>query len=181
MGRYRSIVISGPPVSGKSTLVKGLALACKLKSHSIGGEVREMWIKTYPNEEVSFEDFIKRRVLRYNKKIAPELKKLFENNNMVADSRFVSYHDRRKCLLVLVTADLKTRAGMAMHRPEYKGKSLKEIERLLIERDRCDFRAGKRGFGIDYRDPNLYHIVLNSGLLSVKEEVAIIKKAFEQK
>jgi cytidylate kinase len=178
MGKYRSIIISGPPVSGKSTLVKGLAAACRLKSHSVGGDVRRIWVKAYPNEEVSFEDFIKRNVLGYNKKIAPDLKRLFENNNIVADSRFVSYLNKRKCLLVFVTADLKTRARRALQRLEYKGRHMKQIERLLTERDMYDFRAGRRGFGIDYRDPTLYHMVLNSGELSVREEIAIIKRAF---
>ena len=53
---YTSIVLSGLPGSGKSSLVKRLSDFYNWPIHSIGQIFRQRWKIKYPNQEVSFED-----------------------------------------------------------------------------------------------------------------------------
>lgn len=52
------------------------------------------------------------------------------------------------------------------------------ICRTLFEREHDEVRIGKEllGFGYDYRDHSRYHLVLDSGKLSVDEEVEAVQK-----
>ena len=77
-------------------------------------------------------------------------------------------------MLVFVTADLNIRAERGLNTDRYKGKTVDEVRQTLITRERDELKMGSYIFGIDYRSPEHYDIVINSGRLTVEQEVSII-------
>lgn len=177
---YRSIVLSGNPKSGKSALADQISERYEWPTRSIGGMWKEKHRQLYPNGEVPFEEYWANTTREENLRVNVEAKLLFESGGIVADSRFVSYLDPAICLLIFVTSDLDTRAVRAWRdQKDYKGKSIEEVKAILERREMDEVRIGKDLFGIDYRDPRQYHLVINSGALTVQQEVAIVASLIE--
>ncbi|MDE1823799.1 MAG: cytidylate kinase family protein [Candidatus Micrarchaeota archaeon] len=174
MKGFVSIVISGEPKSGKSTLAGMLAKAYGWQRLSLGDMWREKWRKLYPNEEVPFDVFWKGTTIDENRRMNVEAKKIFEKGKMVGDSRFVSYLNPSKCFLIFMTASLETRAKRSAN-GEYKGKSIAGIKRLLKKREMDEVQMGMKLFKNDYRDPEHYHLILNSGILTPEQEFNIVR------
>ncbi|MDE1870688.1 MAG: AAA family ATPase [Candidatus Micrarchaeota archaeon] len=181
MHNYKSIVISGLPASGKSTLVRALAKDYNMPTYSAGDTLKAMYARMHPEKEITFEEFWRKMSLEENRKFDEGLKAMFEDNSLVGDSRYTSYLDRTKCMLVFVSADMKTRSLRALLRSEYEGMTVESVSKVLRMREEDELKTGIGLFGIDYRDPGQYHITMNSGMLSIRQEVDTIKAAFESK
>ncbi|MGI0100669.1 MAG: cytidylate kinase family protein [Candidatus Micrarchaeaceae archaeon] len=177
--RSKSIVISGLPVSGKSTLVTALAKECHMGSYSVGDAIRAEHARLHTGGNMPFEEFYRNRSIEDQKRTNDGLKELFETKPTIGDSRFVSYLDKNTCMLVFLTAEIETRLLRAMRREEYSGKSYNEVLKILLRREEDEVRVGKELYNIDYRSQNHYHIILNSDMLAVEQEVAAIKNAFK--
>ncbi len=181
MEKQKSIVISGTPASGKSTIIKVLEKELNMPSHLVGEMLRAEWRRAYPEGIPSFEKFWRNMNMDFHRKLNEELKVVFESGGVIGDSRYVSYLDEKTCIKVFVTADIGTRRNRAMLREEYMGKSPSDVQEILESREAHELRIGMELFGADYRDPNIYHIMINSGILSVKEETSIIKNIVAEK
>lgn len=96
-------------------------------------------------------------------------------SGVIGDARYVANLDANKCLLIFMTAPLEVRADRAASRKEYEGKGIDEIKELLEKREEDEVRMGKKLFGVDYRDRGLYHVVLDSGLLTPGLELEMVK------
>ena len=48
------------------------------------------------------------------------------------------------------------------------------VKQILIERERDETKMGHDLFEIDYRDAKHYHLIINSGLLTVDEEIPVV-------
>ncbi len=179
MRRYKSIVLSGYPASGKSALAEQLSKRYGWPVYSMGGLWRKKYAELHPDGDITFEEFWGRTTPEDSRKMNEEAKKIFENGGVIGDSRYVSYLDGSLCLLVFVTAELGIRAQRVCDRDGYKGMSVDEIKRLLEKRENDEFNIGKGLFGMDYRDMRQYHIVINSGKLTVAQEVDIIDRLME--
>jgi len=177
--KFDSIIISGPPVSGKSTLAKALSTHYAWKTHSVGSLFKERWRKLYPNQEISFEEYWKNTSLEENKLMDQETRKLFESQNLIGDFRYSIHCKDLNVLLVLATADLDIRAERASKSGKYKEKTAEEIRNILIEREQDELNTGKKLYGPDYdlRDPKNYHIALDLGKLDTDHALQIIKSA----
>ena len=178
MGRYRSIVVSGLPGSGKSTLTIALAEQYRMQRYSVGDMLRAEYTKRHLETELPFKEFWRNQTLSEARKINEQLKPLFEKNRMIGDSRYVSYLDRNACMLVFVYADLDKRAHWPLLSAEHHGMTDDYAARTLWEREQDEYKKGELLFGCDYRDRKLYDISLNSGTLSVSEELNAIKGIF---
>lgn len=173
---YKSIIISGPPVSGKSTLAERLSKIYGWPVYSIGQLWRDEWKKLYPNKEVSFEDYWKKVTLKNNLLMDKKSKKIIEKGNVIKNIRYCAHYKELPVLLVLVSADIGIRAIRGLDIDRYKGKSIEEVRRILIERENSEVKVGKEMHGYDYRDPKHYNIILDSGKLTVEEEIVVITK-----
>jgi cytidylate kinase len=172
--KYLSIVISGTPVSGKSTLAKELSKQYSWPIHSLGGLWRARYAELHPNKDITFEEFWSKTTLEENKEMNVQAKVLFEKGGVIGESRYVSYLDTSKCLLVFVAADIGIRVERSQERDEYKGKAADEIRSILERREADELRLGQSIFGMDYRNHLGYHLVLNSGKMTVKQEIEAV-------
>ena len=177
---YNSIILSGLPCSGKTTLANKLSDHYGWPVYSLGGLWRETWKQKYPNGEVSFEDFWARTSLEENRAMNLKAVQIFKEGNIIADTRYAIYADHLPALFVFITAPLDIRSKRAIVSGKYKGTS-KEIENLLIKREEDELKMGKDliGESYDYRDPSLYHLVINSGLLSIEKEFSLVRNLME--
>lgn len=175
MEKGKSIVISGLPVSGKSTLIRALEKEMAMPSYSVGDVLKAEWKKAYPNKIPTFLNYMESMPLNFHRELDENLKVMFEAGGVIGDSRFISYLDDKKCIKIFVTADIDTRALWAGSRNDYKGMSSTSIKKLLREREDYEFKKGMELFNVDYRNPVLYHAVINSALLSLSDRIHVIK------
>lgn len=179
MYKYASIVVSGNPGAGKAVLTAKLAEKYGWPIFSVGNLWRKAWQEKYPNKEVSFEQYWGSVSVEDNKKMDAGVKDLIEKGGVIGDFRYCSYLDRSRCLLVFLTADVKIRASRVKGQDKYVGMTEEAIADLLDKREADELRNGFESYGVDYRDPRLYHAVLNSGLLTLDEEFGIINRLME--
>ncbi len=165
--RYGSIILSGLPKVGKSTLAKKLSSDLSMPTYSIGGMWRAKWKELHPNGEVRFEDFWRSTTKEENKGMDRMAKAVFEKGRVIGDVRYPIYN-KDKCLLVFLTAGLEFRTSRAISSGEYSNMSRAEVLEVIRRREADEVAVGMELYGIDYRDPSLYHIVFNLELLSTE-------------
>lgn len=85
--------------------------------------------------------------------------------------------DKRDVLHVRVVAPLGTRIARLQQR---EGWTVEEAEQQIIRHDRATAEYLGRFFGIRWDDPELYHLVLNTGKLSVDGAAQIVVDAVVQ-
>lgn len=177
---YKSVILSGTPASGKSALAKLIEQEYGLEIHSIGKLWRQKWTKLYPNN-IPFEDFWRGSSRKDNMEMDRLAKERIDKGGVIADSRYAAIYSDDKCLKIFLDADLKLRARRVSGRQEYSGKTIEEIEGILERREEDECVIGKDLFGKDYRDSSIYHIVLNTGLLSIDQEFEIVSAVLGEK
>lgn len=173
--KYQSIIFSGLPGAGKSTFVKKLNEIYGWPVYSIGEVWRQRWAGLYPNREVSFEDYWHDTSAEEKVQINVGAREVFSRNKIIGDSRYTIYLRDLPIFLVFMSADIEVRATRAFGLDKYGGKSIEEIKQILLRRENDEAQIGKQLFGYDYRDSYYYDLVINSGRLSLGEELAVIK------
>ena len=174
--KYHSIAISGLPGAGKSGLAKKLSIDLKWKTSSIG----EIWRERHKEQNISvpFEDYWKNTGISDNKKINDEFLKLVNRGKIIADTRYAHIYSA-ETLKVFVTAPVVIRALRAFKSSKYIGKDCESIEQILETREKDEVMMGRKLYGdtYDYRSPEHYDLIIDSGLMNVEEEYkAILNK-----
>ena len=174
--KYNGIIITGLPFSGKSTLTKELSNKYGLEKYSIGQKWRERWKEKYPNQEISFENYWRETSRQENKEMDDKAKEIFERGHIIGDSRYSSLYCKNIPLFfVFLYADVETRVERCLsHNEKYVNRTPEEIERVIHDRENDEFERGIELYSEDYRDPKHYHIILNSGILAVEEEIRAV-------
>jgi cytidylate kinase len=173
--KYQSIVFSGLPGTGKSTLAKKIGQLYGWPVHSAGGLWRAKWSKIYPNAEVSFEDYWRTTSIQENLKIDRDFRNIAIRGRVVGDVRYTVNLLSLPVLLVFLSADIDNRGQRAAGSDKYKDMSAGEIKKLLIRRENDEAATSTRIYGYDYRDSSYYHLTINTAMLSPEEEIALIK------
>ncbi len=172
---YTRIIFSGLAGAGKSTLSRRLKDAYGWPLYSIGDTWRAMWKEKYPSGEQTFEKFIEGLTRDDDREMNERMRASFEKEKIIGDARYALCYKDIPALFVFITAPLAIRAERACHTEKYKGKTAQEIQEILRGREEHEVEVCKDICGADYRDTSLYHVVLNSGLLTIEEEIRIIK------
>lgn len=173
--KYQSIVFSGLPGAGKSTLVAKLQEIYSWRLLSIGDIFRRRWIEKYPDRKISFEDYWRQVADEEIVKLNVEARDAFSKKNIIGDSRYTIYLRDLPIFLVFMSADIDVRATRAFGLEKYGGKSIEEIKSILARRESDEMAVAKKLFGYDYRESHYYDLVINSGRLTVEEEIAVIQ------
>lgn len=175
MAQYKSIILSGLAGSGKSTLARELTRRYRWPLVSIGDTWRAMWLEKYPDKSISFEKFIESLTREEDRLMNEKMRATYEKGNVIGDARYaVCYRNIPYTLLVFVTASLDVRVSRAIGDPKYLGKPEVEVRQILLERERHEVSVCTDLFGDDYREASHYHLVINSGLLTLEQEVDAI-------
>lgn len=169
------IVVSGDPGSGKTTFVELLATEYGKEVYSVGKYWRERYEEEHQSGDITFEDYWRSRSDRDHLKANINLRHFAQDLGYIVDTRYASIFDKDRCLIIYLRAPLEVRAMRLTARAEYSGKTPNEIEVILTKRQEDEVAIGKRLFGVDYRDRNLYHLILDSSLLTPEEELSAAK------
>ena len=181
MASYTSMLISGKPVSGKSTLASVLSKMYGWEVFSVGKLWREEWERKYPNQKVKFEDFWGKTSAEDNLKMDKKAKDILEEGGVIGDMRVSALTTDPKVLKVFVDADIDVRIERAKNKKEYKDLPDKKIRAILNKREKDELKMYKSTYGksYDYRNPLNYHLVLNSGMLKLENEAKAIAELME--
>ncbi len=184
MATYNAILLSGLPGSGKSTLARKLSEELGWPVHSIGGLWREKWRTKFPTEEEQqknpFPEYWASQPLEAQKAMNEKARKVVALGTVIGDFRYSICCKGLPALFVFVTADLEVRVQRALLLPANKGKTQEQMKAELLKRETEEVAVGKEQFAgkyenYDYRNPENYNTILNSGLLPIKEEVSTIR------
>ncbi len=180
--KYIGILLSGLPGSGKSTAARQLAPLLNWPILYVGGLWREKWKAQCPDGNPSWE--------QWNELITPEQHKVMDEHareclakgHVIGDMWHEKIAEGLPILRVFISAPLDIRAQRATQTGRFEGKTIEEIKKLLQDREDTQAANAKLLYGpsYDYRDPSLYHIVLNSGLLTVEEKVNSLLHFFKE-
>jgi len=173
--KYKSIVFSGLPGAGKTTLVQKLSQIYGWPVYSVGELWRARWRQKYPAQEVNFEEYWRTTSTKDLEQVNIDFAQAVIKGGMMGDSRYAIYLRNLPILLVFLSADLETRANRALGLEKYKGMAIEQVKKILQQREVDEIAAGRRLYNYDYRDSSYYHISLNTGMLNQEEEISIIK------
>jgi len=181
MATYNALLLSGLPGSGKSTLAKKLSGIYGWPVHSIGGLWRGQWKSIYKTDEEQqenpFPQWWAGQPLEAQQEMNRKAREVIAQGNVIGDFRYSVCCEGLPALFVFVTADLEVRVQRALLLQVNKDKTTKQIRGELLNRETEEIRIGKQQFGdgYDYRNLEQYNVVVNSGLLSLEQETAIVK------
>lgn len=185
--QYTSLALAGLPGSGKSVLCTALSKKLNWPVHTIGDLFRkryEKW-KELKDNFISFEDYWANYVTADEiYQVNEEARKILERGNVILDSRYASLNalNLNTCLRVFLTAPLNIRAQRNFWSVKYDCKDPDSIALILQQRENDERQRGNVLFGAffegdyDYTDKKHYDLVIDSGVLSVDEEVSQILK-----
>jgi len=179
--RYSAIVVSGLPGAGKGHLSRELSKLTGWPVVSIG----ELWRKKHKesNSTNSFEEFWKSISIEQQKTMDISAREIMEKGNIIGEFRFSKLAKGLNALFIFLTADIDKRAERAFKMGKHNEKSLEEIKKILEKRENDEVEIGKQIYGedYDYRSPEQYSVILDSGELSVNEEVEVVKGMLDGK
>ncbi len=177
MAAFKSIVISGLPAVGKSALKEKLVKELGMEALSIGGMWREKWKTEHPDGEPAFDKYWKSIGITENRRMDERTRSRVEKEGLIADLRY-TYGYGETSLKVFLTAPLNARIAHSIEREEYLDKDVDHVTYSLIRREEDEVYVGRRLYGIDYRDPLQYNLILNTATLTLEEEARIVTNLF---
>lgn len=164
------IAISGKAGAGKSTIAKELSEKLKLRYYSIGSLMREMANK----KGVSLIELGK--LAEENKKIDMELdnkqKQLAKKEkNFIIDSRLSAYFVPNADIKIFLDCDDKIRSKRVLQeqRKDEKSSNIMQATENIKIREESERLRYKKYYNVDYHNPELYNLIIDTSFLKVNE------------
>tara|TARA_Y100000310_G_scaffold337750_1_gene425643 strand:+ start:163 stop:726 length:564 start_codon:yes stop_codon:yes gene_type:complete len=166
------LTISGKGGSGKSTVAKKIALKLGLKHFSIGDLMREM----AKERGISLLELGK--IAEKDKSIDKELdekqiKLGIEKKNFIIDGRLTAYFIPQADVKIFLDATDNVRAERiwGAKRKSEGNLTLRQTVENLKKRERSERKRYKDYYKVDYSDPKLYDLIINTSEITVGEVV----------
>ena len=156
------ITITGLPGSGKTSVAKELAKHLHIKHYSMG----DLFRKIAKKKKIPLLELTKK-----GRRLSDELDEMQKHiakthKNAIIDSRLGAYLIKNAHARIYVYAPLKTRVRRIAERDK---KTYKAALRETLAREREELKHYKKEYNIDYRNKNLYNIVLNTYGLTIEQ------------
>jgi len=171
------ITLSGKAGSGKSTIAKQIAKRLNLKHYSIGDLMREI----AKERKISLNELS--QLAEEDESIDLELDKkqidLRDKNDFIIDGRLTAYFLPFADLKVFLDCSDKIRADRIItdKRDDETGKNTKELIKKIKQREKSERKRYEKLYKIDYYDPKLYDLMIDTTNLSILEVVENIMEA----
>ena len=161
------ITFSGLPGAGKTSVSRIVAKKLDYSFFSAGEYARRI----AKEKNLSLIDFLGHKELVKN--VDKKVKSFKSKKNIVVDSRLSAYLLPKAKFRIFLKAPLRVRA-----RRIHSRQSIGLITALRMTRKRQveEVKVYKRVYGIDYRNPKLYNIVLNTKGHSAKQTADALLK-----
>jgi cytidylate kinase len=186
--KYRGVIVSGLPCSGKSVLCEKLSAEYGWKIFSFGQMWRDKWRIAYPNGHMSFEEYWRNTSLQENKQVNVEGKKLFEKGKFTVDSRYSAFYCKDlPYLRIFLYTPLDVRASRCKEREDKrvadglapKARGFEELREVLQAREVDEFQMGLKIFGEDYLERKHYDIMMDTSGLTIQQEFNGLRAVLE--
>ena len=169
---FRNIAISGRIAVGSSSLAKGLSLRLGWKLRDAGQIFRDVTAQAGFNLEVDIDKAIGGRDDQIDKEVDRKtIEILNQGHNSIVTSKLAGFlgKEAEGVLRVLVVCRIDDRVSRYS---KDRGYPVEEAKRLLEEREDKDREKWERMYGkVDFFDPEIFHLVIDSGKLRIDEEV----------
>ena len=158
------ITITGLPGSGKTSVAKELAKHLHIKHYSMG----DLFRKIAKKKKLPLLELTKT-----GRRLSDELDEMQKhiaktNKNAIIDSRLGAYLIKNADARIYVYASLKTRVRRIAERDK---KTYKAALRETLAREREELKHYKKEYNVDYRNKNLYNIIIETNGLAVEDTV----------
>lgn len=174
MSIFESIIVTGTPFSGKTTLAKILSEEFSWRYISVGHLWRELWQKRYPNGEISFESFWVQTTDEENREMDKDIGGIIKQGHVVADLRYAFLHRDPKTLIVFTHCDINVKVNRALEKNAYPGKNLEQVKQIIEQREKDEVDRSKTLYGEDYREPKNYDIKFDTTNSPPEEAINIV-------
>lgn len=172
---YKNIAISGRIAVGSSSLAKALSLRLGWKLRDASQIFRDVTAQAGFNLEVDIDKAIVSRDDQIDKEVdIKTVETLSGGFNTIVTSKLAGFLSRNieNVLRILIVCSVEDRINRYK---KDRGYSLTDAKRLLEEREEKDKEKWGRLYGeLDFFDPQIFHLVIDSGKLRVEEEVDLI-------
>ncbi len=165
------IVIGGPHGTGKSTYAKVIAEKFSLKHLSAG----EIFRQLAEEDGLSLHKFAMKAEtdLSIDRRIDETVNKEAERGSVIIDGQLAAWMTRDKAdLKIFLTAPDDIRFKRIADRDCL---TIREAERLTRERETKERVRFKKIYGIDITDITVYHLIVDTSVLSLKENMKMLK------
>lgn len=172
---FKNIAVSGRIAVGSSSLAKALSLRLGWKLRDGGQIFRDITAQIGYNLEIDTDKAIGSRDDQIDKEVDRKtVEILSEGSNAIVTSKLAGFLGRNieNVLRVLIVCPVEDRINRYA---KDRGYSLIDAKRLLEEREKKDKEKWERLYGeLDFFDPELFHLVIDSGKLRIEEEIELI-------
>ena len=165
------IAISGLHGTGKSTYAKNIAKEFGLRHVSAG----ELFRQIAAERKLSLAELSREAEKNdeVDRLLDERTRREIEKGDLVVDGLLAGWIAREySALKIYLSAPYEVRISRIASRD---GISYAEAERVTSLRERIERRRFKRLYGVEIADLSIYDLVLNTSLLSIKSNTAIIK------
>lgn len=172
-----TIIVSGKPGSGKTTIIKLLSEKLGLK-YIDGGKIFRKMAEDHNMNLVKFQELCNKDY-SFDKKLDEKLIEYAKKNNIVMESRVLPYIiDKKniKAFKVFLHASDKVRIKRMVRRGEGSYKEVLEEDKIRTENDRKRY---KEVYGIDTNDLSVYDLIVNTDDKTPNEITDIIINKFK--